>query len=66
MSRQIVIRLERKKAIKLFEALSNRTFDKLTKARADALDDFMLDLSCEIEMAEYDSRDGEPNLSGGR
>lgn len=54
MSREIVIHLDAKKAKKLYEALTNRTYDKLTKARADALEEFMCDLGYEIEMLKVE------------
>jgi hypothetical protein len=41
-----------KKAKKLLEALSNREFTGLTKARASALSDFISDLGYEIDMDE--------------
>jgi hypothetical protein len=40
----ITIRLDAKKAKKLLAAMAKGTFDKLTPAQADALDDFMVEL----------------------
>ena len=52
MTGEITIRLDKKSAQKLLQALQNRTYDGLTKARADALSDFICELETEIEMSK--------------
>jgi hypothetical protein len=44
----VTIRLEHKAAKKLMEAMGKVTFDKLTPAQADAIEDFVVELQIQV------------------
>lgn len=44
----VTIRLEHKAAKKLMEAMGKGTFDKLTPAQADAIEDFVVELQIQV------------------
>ena len=48
MKHDVTIRLEHKAAKKLMEAMNKGTFDKLTPAQADAIEDFVVELQIQV------------------
>ena len=48
MKNDVTIRLEHKAAKKLREAMGKGTFDKLTPAQADAIEDFVVELQIQV------------------